>query len=134
MSAIQTLVRLARRRAEELQRELGALENQRRAIEARLVEHDRIVASEQALAAQDVLSGFGNFAQAAHARKQAILKEKAIAARDAEALRDTLADAFIELKKLETLAENEAIRAVVEADKRDQAVLDDLAAGMARRR
>lgn len=134
MSAIDTLVRLARRRAEELQRELAALENQRRAIEARLVEHDRIVASEQALAAQDVLSGFGNFVQAANARKQGILKEKASAARDAEELRDTLADAFIELKKLEMLAENEAIRAAAEADKREQDVLDDLAAGMARRR
>lgn len=134
MSAIDTLVRLARRRAEELQRELAALENQRRAIEARLVEHDRIVASEQALAAQDVLSGFGNFVQAANARKQGLLKERTFAARDAEELRDTLADAFIELKKLETLAENEAIRAAAEADKREQAVLDDLAASTARRR
>jgi flagellar export protein FliJ len=134
MSAIDTLVRMARRRAEELQRELATLETHRRAIEARLVEHDKIVASEQALAAQDVMSGFGNFVQAANARKQGILKEKAIAARDAEALRNTLADAFIELKKLETLAENEAIRAAAEADKQEQAVLDDLAAATARRR
>lgn len=133
MSAIETLVRMARRRAEELQRELGVLENQRRAIEARLVEHDRIVASEQALAAGEAMSGFGNFAQAALTRKAAILQQRASAARDAEALRDTLADAFIELKKLETLAENEAIRAAVEASKREQAELDEVALTARRR-
>jgi flagellar export protein FliJ len=133
MSAIETLVRMARRRAEELQRELGVLENQRRAIEASIVEHDRIVASEQALAAGHAMSGFGNFAQAAVMRKAAILQRRAIAARDAEALRDTLADAFIELKKLETLAENEAIRAAVEADKREQAELDEVALSARRR-
>jgi flagellar export protein FliJ len=134
MTAIETLVRLARRRAEDLQRELSNLENQRRAIEVRLVEHDRIVASEQALAAQDVLSGFGNFAQAANMRKQGILRERALAAREAEVMRETLADAFIELKKLETLAENQAIRAIAAENAREQATLDDVAAMTSRRR
>jgi flagellar export protein FliJ len=133
MSAIETLVRMARRRAEELQRELAKLENHRRSIEARLVEHDRIVASEQALAAGEAMSGFGNFAQAAVMRKAAILQQRVQAAREAEALRDTLADAFIELKKLETLAENEAIRAAVAADKREQAELDEVALAVRRR-
>lgn len=133
MSAIETLVRMARRRAEELQRELAKLENQRRAIEVRLVEHDRIVASEQAIAAGQAMSGFGNFAQAALMRKGAILQQRAQAAREAESLRDTLADAFIELKKLETLAENEAIRAAVAADRREQAELDEVALTARRR-
>jgi flagellar protein FliJ len=134
MSALETLVRMARRRAEDLQRELSALENRRRAIEARLVEHDRIVASEQALAARDVMSAFGDFAQAAVARKAAIVKERGEAAHAAELMRDTLADAFIELKKLETLAENQALRAAIAEEKRDQAALDDLAAAKARKR
>lgn len=133
MSAIETLVRMARRRAEDLQRELGKLEDHRRSIEARLVEHDRIVASEQALAAGEAMSGFGNFAQAALMRKAGILQQRAQAAREAETLRDTLADAFIELKKLETLAENEAIRAAVAADKREQAELDEVALATRRR-
>jgi flagellar export protein FliJ len=42
-------------------------------------------------------------------------------------LRSTLSDAFIELKKLETLIENELAREKAEEEARERAELDDLA-------
>jgi flagellar export protein FliJ len=134
MSALDTLARLARRRAEDLQRELAVLDGQRRGIEARLIEHDKIVLAEQDLASGIAIAAYGNFAQAAMQRKNALLKEQTRVEGAAEALRATLSEAFIELKKLETLAENQAMREAAEADKREQAELDDVAgAAMARR-
>ena len=134
MSALPTLVRLAKRRAEDLQRALAVLEDQRRATEARLEEHDRIVKAEQAMANGVAFAAFGNFAQAALQRKGILLKELARQEAEAEAMRATLSEAFVELKKLETLAENQAIREADEENKREQAMLDDVAgAAMARR-
>lgn len=127
MNALATLIRVARLRAEMLQRELAVLEERRRALEERVRTHDDQVRAEQKAARDDALALYGGFAQAALRRRAALVAEGEAAGRAADALRATLKEAFVELKKLETLAENEAARALAEDNKREQAALDDIA-------
>lgn len=127
MSALSTLARMARLRAEALQRELAVLDEQHRALDARLAAHDRSVLAEQREAAGDPMAMFGPYAQAAFMQRAQILVERETAAHAADVLRDTLADAFVELKKLETLIDNETARARAAEDARERAELDDLA-------
>ncbi len=127
MSALTTLARMARLRAEALQRELALLDETRRTMDARIVNHDWTVLAEQREAAADPMVTFGAYAQAALMQRAQLLIERETAAHAAEMLRGTLADAFIELKKLETLIENEVAREKAEEEARERAELDDLA-------
>jgi flagellar protein FliJ len=127
MSALSTLARMARLRAEALQRELALLDETWRALDARIVAHDKNVLAEQREALGDSMAMFGAYAQAALMQRAQMLIERENAARAAEMLRNTLSDAFIELKKLETLIENEVARERAEEEARERAELDDLA-------
>jgi flagellar export protein FliJ len=127
MSALTTLARMARLRAEALQRELALLDEQRRALDTQIVNHDWTVLAEQREAGADAMAMFGAYAQAALMQRARLLIERETAAHAAEMLRATLSDAFIELKKLETLIENEVAREKLEEETRERAELDDLA-------
>jgi flagellar export protein FliJ len=134
VTALTTLTRLSRRRAEELQVELAALEEIVRDFDRRIVEHDRRLQAEKAEALGDPFSVFGNYARAAMQRREKLVAARVKANEAAEAHRAILTAAFVEMKKMETLAENEAIRVADEEAKRDQAMLDDAAgAAFARR-
>lgn len=127
MKALSTLARMARLKAEALQRELAELDGQARALDARIAAHDQTVLAEQKEAQGDLLAMFGAYAQAALMQRTQMLIERETAAHAADMLRNTLADAFVELKKLETLIENEAARERAEEQARERAELDDLA-------
>ena len=113
MSALETLARVARREAEAIERQLAAVEARRANILARIETHDRIVRDEQerAQGSVDAALAYGAFAQAAITQRRVMINEDHVLAAEAGALRDALRDAFIELKKVETLIENEAERA-----------------------
>ncbi len=127
MSALSTLARMARLRAEALQRELALLDETRRTLDARIVAHDKTVLAEQREALGDSMAMFGAYAQAALMQRAQMLIERETAAHAAEMLRGTLSDAFIELKKLETLIENQEARERAAEEARERAELDDLA-------
>ncbi len=127
MSALNTLARMARLRAEALQRELAALDEQRRTYNAKIVAHDQNVLAEQRQAHGDSFAMFGAYAQAALMQRAQMMIERETTSHAAEMLRSTLSDAFIELKKLETLIDNQAAREKAEEEARERAELDDLA-------
>jgi flagellar export protein FliJ len=136
MSALETLARVARRKAEEIERELSAIESRRLLLARRLDAHDASVADEQATAAGslDAAIAFGAYAHLALGRRRILVAEHEALAAESDALRDSLRDAFVELKKIETLIDQEADRNAIEDNRREQAQMDDLAANMARNR
>jgi flagellar export protein FliJ len=135
MSAFETLARVARREAEGIERALAIVEQRRRNVADRIAAHDRNVLEEQKRGAQspDAALAYGAFAQAALMQRRVMVNEETILAAEAGALRDALRDAFIELKKIETLIEAQAKRAAQEAERLEQAQMDDVAANMMRR-
>lgn len=135
MSAFETLARVARREAEGIERALAVVEQRRRNVEERIAGHDRNVLAEQQRGAQspDAALAYGVFAQSALMQRCAMVNEETILAAEAAALRDALRDAFIELKKIETLIEAQAKRVAREAERLEQAQMDDIAANMMRR-
>jgi flagellar export protein FliJ len=134
LSTLETLARVARRQAEEIERELAALEGRRRMVRSRIAAHDQALAREGELARADTdgAVAFGAYAQAALAQRRMMAAEEAALAGEAETLRDSLRDAFIELKKIELLIAQRAERAAAEEEKQEQAALDDVAATMMR--
>jgi ABC-type polar amino acid transport system ATPase subunit len=56
MSALGTLARMARLRAEALQRELALLDEQRRSLDEQIVNHDWTVLAEQREAGADAMA------------------------------------------------------------------------------
>jgi flagellar export protein FliJ len=136
VSALETLARIARRQGEDIERQLAALEARRREAHARIEAHDRAMENERALARSSVASAmaFGAYAPHALAQRQTLAAAERTLALETEALRDTLRAAFIELKKVETLIDQEAERAAVEQGRRDQAEMDDIAASTTRQK
>jgi flagellar export protein FliJ len=117
-----------------LQVELAALEEIVRDFDERIIDHDRRVEAEKAEALGDPFSVFGAYVRAAGQRRQKLVAERAKANAAAEAHRTVLTEAFVEMKKMETLSENEAIRIADEEARREQAMADDVAgAAFARR-
>ena len=131
MSAVDTLARVARRHAEEVQRRLAEADAYADACAERVRAHDRDMEAEQQVARDNPFASFGAYVTASLIRRAALVSEHARALAAAAALRETLTDAFVELKKLETLAENERVAARAEEDRREQAELDDVAGRMA---
>jgi len=136
MSTLATLARVARRDAEDIERRLAASEARLRLVRARLAAHDRAVANESALARQSLEGSFtfGAYAQHALEQRRLIVAEEQALALETEALRDTLRDAFIELKKIEILIEQGAARDAAEENRLDQIAMDDIAANMMRQK
>lgn len=134
MSAFETLARIARRQAEDIERKLAVVESRRHNVQLRIEGHDKNVLAEQRRGqiSPDAAMAYGAFAQSALTQRRVMVNEETILAAEAGALRDALRDAFIELKKIETLIERQAERAAQEAERIEQAQMDDIAANMTR--
>ncbi|MGE3301802.1 MAG: flagellar FliJ family protein [Hyphomonadaceae bacterium] len=127
MSAAATLARVAKSRAEEIQRALAEADAYAEACAQRIVAHDARVKAEQQAAASSPFASYAAYATAALIRRAGLVSEHARATAEAQALRATLTEAFVEMKKLETLAENEIAAARAEEARREQADLDETA-------
>ncbi|MET0181998.1 MAG: flagellar FliJ family protein [Caulobacterales bacterium] len=129
MKALPTLIRIAKRDLDALRQALGAIEGKRAEISDRLSALEEEVASEQRIAMQnyDGARAYGGFAAAALTRKRAILVEAAIQDKEASAMRALVAEAHVELKKLERLMEMQNEREAKEELRRENAELDEMA-------
>ena len=136
---IPALIRLRRWTVDEERRKLAVLQEE----EARLAElAERLEAEilKERKVAEDDPAGpggraFGAFIAAAATERTRLSAERAKLARIIEVQRDSLAEAFRDLKTLEQLQKNRARRAAQEAARREQAVLDEIAqTGFQRRR
>ncbi|MBY0447975.1 MAG: hypothetical protein K2P95_04730 [Hyphomonadaceae bacterium] len=132
--AMKALAKLARSQADEIQRDIAVLERREDALRAqmraRLV---RIAEEEQAAKAGAAFAAVSLAPYLALERKRQTADETACAAlrQEADALRETLAAAFREAKKLETLLEERWNAERKELTRRQQAAADDRAAARA---
>ncbi|MCW5723334.1 MAG: flagellar export protein FliJ [Maricaulaceae bacterium] len=123
------LIRLARFKVEELQKQIAELDRARGALENQIGRLEASVPEEQAEAAKskDGYLAYGSYAQAVIRRKQNIRASLDEVEVQAGAIRERLTAAFQELKKYELLEERRLARAEAALRAAEQAELDDIA-------
>lgn len=129
MRSLESLVRLARFKVEELQKQMADVDAARADLARQVDRLDQSVPEEQvaANASRDGFVAYGSYAQAVIRRKQNLRASIAEVDGRAEGLRRELAHAFEELKRFEVLEERRAASIAMEKARRDQAVLDEVA-------
>lgn len=129
MRNFEALIRLARFKVEELQKQMAIIDMARADLESQVERLNNSVPEEQiaANASKDGFMAYGSYAQAVITRKQNI--RASIDEVDAQAakLRADLEAAFAELKKFELMEERRVKAIRVEREKREQAAVDDMA-------
>jgi flagellar export protein FliJ len=123
------LIRLARFKVEELQKQMASLDAARGDLQRQV---DQLAASvpEEQIAANASKEGFvayGSYAQAVIVRKQNLRVSIDEVDAQARKLREELERAFAELKKFEIMEERREAAALAARQKRSQAEIDDVA-------
>lgn len=129
MRSMESLIRLARFKVEELQKQMGGLDQARADLERQI---ERLAASvpEEQIAANASREGFvayGSYAQSVIKRKENLRTSIAEVDAKAETLRAELEAAFAELKKFEIMEERRLAQVAAKKAKRAQDQLDDIA-------
>ncbi|GLK51268.1 MAG: flagellar export protein FliJ [Oceanicaulis sp.] len=125
----EPLIRLARFKVEELQKQMAELDRSRQALIDQIERLEASVPEEQAIATEskEGFLAYGSYAQAVIKRKENIrlsLEEVDI---QANALRGRLSEAFQELKKYELLEERRLARIEKAVRAAEQDELDEIA-------
>lgn len=125
----EPLIRLARFKVEELQKQMAELDRSKAALIGQIERLEASVPEEQAVATQskDGYLAYGSYAQAVIKRKDNIRASLSEVEAQSDALRDRLAEAFQELKKYELLEERRVARAEAAVREAEQAELDEMA-------
>ncbi len=135
MRNFASLIKLARFKVEDLQKQMAALDSARAHLESRIADLVRSVPEEQ-VAASETREGFmayGSYAQAVIERKNNLRASMVELDAQTAALRVQLADAFRELKKFELMEERRLARLEEARAKAEQAELDEIAGTRAAR-
>jgi flagellar export protein FliJ len=129
MRSLDALIRLARFKVEELQKQMASLDEARGALQRQIDQLNASVPEEQvaASAAKDGFLAYGSYAQAVIQRRNNLRASVGEVEAQAGRLRAALTDAFVELKKFETMEERRRATERAERRTREQARLDDLA-------
>lgn len=136
MKGLSTLIKLHKRKLDDLRRKMGALENQKAqllALSARLqkeLEHEIELAGLQ----PEMGSFFGGFAKRIQRRQEAIAEEVKSLDKQMDKLRDEIAAEFSEQKKFEIAKDNALKREEAEQNRKDTIVLDEIAQQQHRRK
>ncbi|MEC9249262.1 MAG: flagellar export protein FliJ [Pseudomonadota bacterium] len=125
----EPLIRLARFKVEELQKQMAELDRSKAALISQIERLEASVPEEQAIATQskDGYLAYGSYAQAVIKRKDNIRASLSEVEAQSDALRDRLSEAFQELKKYELLEERRVARAEAAVRDAEQAELDEMA-------
>ena len=125
----EPLIRLARFKVEELQKQMAELDRSRAALIGQIERLEASVPEEQAAAAQskEGYVAYGSYAQAVIKRKQNIRASLDEVDQQAEGIRERLEAAFRELKKYELLEERRVARIEDALRAEEQAELDEIA-------
>jgi flagellar protein FliJ len=129
MKALRTLLRVAKRDLELLQRGLAVELQKQVRIEERIRTHDQALKAEQQLAIRDYEAhrAYGGYAHVAIAGRRALDAELAASHLEADRMRTLIADAHVEMRKFERLIELEEARERARAEKHEDAELDEMA-------
>jgi hypothetical protein len=129
MKSLRTLLKVANRQLETLRREMAAQIARQTAIEDRIAGHHQTVATEQKLALRDYESAraYGGYAAAAMYALRGMEAERDAVITEIERLRALITEAHVEARKFERLIELEEAREKAAREKREGAVLDEMA-------
>ncbi|WP_109259627.1 flagellar export protein FliJ [Hyphobacterium indicum] len=125
----EPLIRLARFKVEELQKQLADIDRVRTSLNDQIERLEASVPEEQAAATdnKDGYIAYGSYAQAVIKRKQNIRASLDEVDQQAEGIRERLEGAFRELKKYELLEERRVARIEDALRAEEQAELDEIA-------
>ena len=128
------LIRLARFKVEELQKQMADIEQVRGSIHDQIDRLEESVPEEQAVAAEnkDGYLAYGSYARSVIQRKEKLRASLEEVDAEAGALRERLETAFGELKKFELLEERRLARIQDALRASEQAEMDEIAATMRR--
>ncbi len=124
------LIRLARFKVEELQKQMAEIDRARAAIIDQIERLEASVPGEQAAAdeSRDGYLAYGSYARSVIQRKENLRNSLDEVEAQAHALRARLEGAFAELKKFELLEERRLARIEASARAQEQAEMDEIAA------
>lgn len=136
MKGLKTLIKLNRRKLDELRRRMGVLENQKNQLLAQSARLSKELEQEIAMASQKPEMGqfFGGFAKRIQKRQEDIAAEVRKLDQQMATLRDEIANAFADVKKFEIAEESARKREEVERNRKETIMLDDIAAQQYTRR
>ncbi len=136
MKGLATLIKLSKRKLDELRRKLGNLEGQKAQLEEAIRKLSQELAREMELAGkQPEMSGFfGGFAKRIQQRQEAMHQEIKKIEIEITKTRDEISEAFSEQKKYEIAADNAKKRAGEEQNRKDTIALDEIAEQQHRRK
>lgn len=129
MKGLNTLIKLHKRKVDDLRRKMGLLEKQKsdllRASERmqQELEDEMKLASAQA----DMSQFFAGFSKRIQMRQAEIAKEVKVVDRQMDRLRDEISVEFGELKKFEITKENRLKEALAEEGRKETILLDEIA-------
>lgn len=129
MKGLLTLIKLHKRKLDELRRKMVSLENQKSQLELAIVKLQEELKREMELAAErPEMSGFfGDFAKRIKKRQEDIRAEIKKVEAEMAKLADEIAAEFGELKKYEIALANAKRRATEEQNRKDTIALDEIA-------
>lgn len=129
MRNYESLIKLARFRTDELQKQVGVLQQSREELNAKITQLDASVPEEQvaAAASREGFVAYGSYAQAVIKRKQNLRASIDEVDGHIAKIRSELEVAFGELKKYELMEERRLAQVKASAKKREQDQLDDIA-------
>lgn len=127
MQALEKLIKIRRRGLDEERREIAALEELSAKLQdgARALE-DEIQLEQRQTAGAETIINYGAYARHAIMRRENIARSLADVEARIVVARDAAAVAFQEIKRLETVVENERSRQRQEAARVEQAELDEI--------
>ncbi len=134
---LPTLIRLAKFEVDEKRRALTILQTREDSLLAAMAAAQEEMAREQQVAAADPEAAgflFGAYAAAWLARRANMERSLAALRKEIEKARDELAEAFRRQKTYEITQANRERRAREEADRKEQATLDEIGLNLYRRR
>jgi flagellar export protein FliJ len=129
MKSLNTLLRLARRDLDLLQRMLADQIAKASHTEERIRTHEQAIIAEQQAAMKDYEShrAYGGYAALAIAGRKSLHAELQAIEAEIERVRAVITEAHVEVRKFERLLELHEERERLAAQKRDDAELDELA-------
>ena len=125
----EPLIRLARFKVEELQKQMAEIDRARTSIDDQITRLEESVPEEQAAAAENKegFVAYGSYARSVIKRKENLRASQEEVDAQADEIRERLETAFAELKKFELLEERRLSRIEESARASEQAELDDIA-------
>jgi flagellar protein FliJ len=135
MKTLNTLIKLHRRKLDELRRRMGSLENQKTQLlqASASLQNELREEIEKASLQPEMGQFFGGFAKRIQQRQEDIAKEVGSLDEQIRALGEEIAEAYTDVKKYEIAEENAKLREKETQARKETNMLDELAAQQYRR-